>query len=93
MKKALWNLVNGLLAGIMIAGGGTVFLACFGDGSVMNKTIGAFFDFSFTLFDGFIIVTYALNLLREALYISFAGFEHFLIHIRVLSVTDSLEEY
>jgi formate/nitrite transporter FocA (FNT family) len=43
MKKALWNLVNGLLAGIMIAVGGTVFLACFGDGSMVNKTIGAFF--------------------------------------------------
>ena len=43
MKKALWNLTNGLLAGIMIAVGGTVFLACFGDGSMVNKTIGAFF--------------------------------------------------
>ena len=43
MKKALWNFVNGLLAGIMIAVGGTVFLACFGDGSMVNKTIGAFF--------------------------------------------------
>ena len=43
MKKSIWNLVNGLLAGIMIAVGGTVFLACFGDGSMLNKTIGAFF--------------------------------------------------
>lgn len=43
MKKSIWNLTNGLLAGIMIAVGGTVFLACFGDGSMVNKTIGAFF--------------------------------------------------
>ncbi|MBQ9781247.1 MAG: formate/nitrite transporter family protein [Clostridia bacterium] len=43
MKKIIWNFVNGLLAGIMIAVGGTVFLACFGDGSMVNKTIGAFF--------------------------------------------------
>lgn len=43
MKKTVWNLVNGLLAGIMIAVGGTVFLACFGDGSMVNKAIGAFF--------------------------------------------------
>ena len=43
MKKIIWNLVNGLLAGIMIAVGGTVFLACFGDGSMVNKAIGAFF--------------------------------------------------
>ena len=43
MKKITWNLTNGLLAGIMIAVGGTVFLACFGDGSMVNKTIGAFF--------------------------------------------------
>ena len=43
MKKIIWNLTNGLLAGIMIAVGGTVFLACFGDGSMVNKTIGAFF--------------------------------------------------
>ena len=43
MKKSIWNLVNGLLAGIMIAVGGTVFLACFDDGSMQGKTIGAFF--------------------------------------------------
>ena len=43
MKRIIWNLTNGLLAGIMIAVGGTVFLACFGDGSMLNKTIGAFF--------------------------------------------------
>ena len=43
MKRIVWNLVNGLLAGIMIAVGGTVFLACFGDGSMVNKAIGAFF--------------------------------------------------
>ncbi len=41
--KILQNFVNGILAGIMIAVGGTVFLACFGDGSMLNKTIGAFF--------------------------------------------------
>ncbi len=41
--KILQNLVNGILAGIMIAVGGTVFLACFGDGSMVNKAIGAFF--------------------------------------------------
>ncbi len=41
--KILQNLVNGILAGIMIAVGGTVFLACFGDGSMLNKAIGAFF--------------------------------------------------
>lgn len=43
MKKIVWNLTNGLLAGIMIAVGGCVFLACYGDGSMVNKTIGAFF--------------------------------------------------
>ena len=43
MKRIVWDLTNGLLAGIMIAVGGTVFLACFGDGSMVNKTIGAFF--------------------------------------------------
>ncbi len=41
--KILHNVINGLLAGIMIAVGGTVFLACYGDGSMVNKTIGAFF--------------------------------------------------
>ena len=41
--KTLQNIVNGLLAGIMIAIGGSVFLACFGDGSMLNKTIGAVF--------------------------------------------------
>ena len=41
--KTLQNIVNGLLAGIMIAIGGSVFLACYGDGSMLNKTIGAVF--------------------------------------------------
>ena len=41
--KTVQNIVNGLLAGIMIAIGGTVFLACYGDGSVLNKAIGAVF--------------------------------------------------
>ncbi len=41
--KILQNIVNGILAGIMIAIGGSVFLACYGDGSMLNKTIGAFF--------------------------------------------------
>ncbi len=41
--KILQNIINGILAGIMIAVGGTVFLACYGDGSMLNKTIGAFF--------------------------------------------------
>lgn len=41
--KTLQNIVNGILAGIMIAVGGCVFLACYGDGSMLNKTIGAFF--------------------------------------------------
>lgn len=41
--KILHNIVNGLLAGIMIAVGGCVFLACYGDGYMLNKAIGAFF--------------------------------------------------
>ncbi len=41
--KTVQNIINGILAGIMIAVGGTVFLACFGDGSILGKTIGAFF--------------------------------------------------
>ena len=41
--KTAQNIVNGLLAGIMIAIGGSVFLSCFGDGSLVNKTIGALF--------------------------------------------------
>ena len=31
------------MAGIMIAIGGSVFLACYGDGTVLNRAIGAFF--------------------------------------------------
>ena len=41
--KALQRFVNGVMAGIMIAVGGSVFLACYGDGSVLNRAIGAFF--------------------------------------------------
>ena len=41
--KTVQNIVNGLLAGIMIAIGGSVFLSCFGDGSLVNKAIGALF--------------------------------------------------
>ena len=41
--KALQRFVNGVMAGIMIAIGGSVFLACYGDGSVLNRAIGAFF--------------------------------------------------
>ena len=43
MKRIIWNLTNGLLAGVMIAVGGSVFLACFGDGTIVEKAIGAFF--------------------------------------------------
>ena len=35
--------IKSVLAGIMISIGGSVFLACFGDGSVLNKAIAAFF--------------------------------------------------
>ena len=41
--KVLNRISNGVLAGIMISIGGSVFLACFGDGSVLNKAIAAFF--------------------------------------------------
>lgn len=41
--KTLQKIVNGVLAGLMIAIGGSVFLACYGDGSVVNRAIGAFF--------------------------------------------------
>ena len=41
--KSASRIVGGLLAGIMIAIGGSVFLSCFGDGSVLNKAIGALF--------------------------------------------------
>lgn len=41
--KILQKIVNGVMAGIMIAIGGSVFLACYGDGSVLNRAIGAFF--------------------------------------------------
>ncbi|MBQ3012461.1 MAG: formate/nitrite transporter family protein [Clostridia bacterium] len=41
--KILQKIINGAMAGIMIAIGGSVFLACYGDGSVLNRTIGAFF--------------------------------------------------
>ena len=68
MKKIIWNLVNGLLAGIMIAVGGTVFLACFGDGSMVNKTIGAFF-FSIALlcicYQGYSLYTGKIGFIPE----------------------------
>lgn len=41
--KTLQKIVNGILAGLMIAIGGSVFLACYGDGAVINRAIGAFF--------------------------------------------------
>ena len=41
--KILQKIANGVMAGIMIAIGGSVFLACYGDGSVLNRAIGAFF--------------------------------------------------
>ena len=41
--KALSRIASGILAGIMISIGGSVFLACFGDGSVLNRAIAAFF--------------------------------------------------
>ena len=41
--KILQKIINGAMAGIMIAIGGSVFLACYGDGSVLNRAIGAFF--------------------------------------------------
>ncbi len=41
--KAVQNIVNGILAGILIAIGGSVFLACYGDGSLVSRTVGAIF--------------------------------------------------
>ena len=41
--KVLSRVANGILAGIMISIGGSVFLACFGDGSVLYRAIAAFF--------------------------------------------------
>lgn len=41
--KSVQNIINGILAGILIAVGGSVFLACYGDGSLFNRTVGAFF--------------------------------------------------
>ena len=41
--KIVQNIVNGIMAGIMIAIGGSVFLACYGEGEMLSKTIGAFF--------------------------------------------------
>ena len=41
--KTLNKIVNGVLAGLMIAIGGSVFLACYGNGSVVNRSIGAVF--------------------------------------------------
>ncbi len=41
--RSVRNIVNGLLAGILISIGGSVFLACYGDGSLLNRTIGSVF--------------------------------------------------
>ena len=41
--KMIRNTVNGILAGILIAIGGSVFLACYGDGSLVSRTVGAVF--------------------------------------------------
>ena len=41
--KTAQRIINGILAGIMIAIGGSVFLSCYGDGSLLNKTVGAVF--------------------------------------------------
>ena len=41
--KILQNIVNGILAGIMIAIGGSVFLACYDKASLVSRAIGAFF--------------------------------------------------
>ncbi len=41
--KAVRNTVNGILAGILISIGGSVFLACYGDGSLLNRAIGSTF--------------------------------------------------
>ena len=43
MKNVIRNTVNGILAGILIAIGGSVFLASYGDGSLVSRTIGAVF--------------------------------------------------
>ncbi len=41
--KAIRNTANGLLAGILISIGGGVFLACYGDGSILARTVGSLF--------------------------------------------------
>ncbi len=41
--KIIRNMANGLLAGILISIGGGVFLACYGDGSLVSRTIGSLF--------------------------------------------------
>ncbi len=41
--RVVRNTVNGLLAGILIAIGGSVFLACYGEGSLLSRIIGAVF--------------------------------------------------
>ncbi len=41
--KIIRNMAHGLLAGILISIGGGVFLACYGDGSLVSRTIGSFF--------------------------------------------------
>ncbi len=41
--KIVRNIVNGILAGILIAIGGSVFLACYGNGTLVERAIGATF--------------------------------------------------
>ena len=41
--KTLQNILGGLMAGIMISIGGSVFLATYGSGDILSKSIGAFF--------------------------------------------------
>ncbi len=65
---AVRNVINGLLAGILIAIGGSVFLACYGDGSLLNRAIGATF-FSVALlcicYKGYSLYTGKIGLMAE----------------------------
>ncbi len=62
------NFVNGLMAGVLIAIGGSVFLACYGDGSLLNRAIGALF-FSVALlcicYKGYSLYTGKIGLMTE----------------------------
>ena len=40
---AVRNFVNGLMAGILVAIGGSVFIACYGEGTILERAVGAFF--------------------------------------------------